>query len=100
VDFGVTVLLGTLNFFYVGLAIAGLRRGLRCGLRRATGPSAGGTARTAVVLLAVFVLMRTVFFASLVETPEPRYVLECFPAMLALGALAWLPREDAATKPL
>jgi hypothetical protein len=100
VDFGVTVLLGALNFFYVGLAIVGLRRGLRCGLRRATGPSAGGTARAAVAVLAVFVLLRTAFFASLVETPEPRYVLECFPAMLALGALAWLPREGAATKPL
>ena len=26
--------------------------------------------------LAVFILLRTVFFSTLVETPEPRYVLE------------------------
>jgi hypothetical protein len=90
VDFSVTVLLGALNVFYVGLAIAGLRR--------AIGRRAGGIARLAVALLAVFVLMRTVFFSTLVETPEPRYVLECFPALLALGALAWLPQEGAPTK--
>jgi hypothetical protein len=90
VDFSVTVLLGALNFFYVGLAIIGMRR--------AIGQRAGGIARLAVALLAVFVLLRTVFFSTLVETPEPRYVLECFPALLALGALAWLPREGAATR--
>ena len=30
--------------------------------------------------------MRTAFFAYFIETPEPRYVLECFPAMIALAA--------------
>ena len=36
--------------------------------------------------LIVFILVRTAFFASFIETPEPRYVLECFPAVLALAA--------------
>ena len=39
-----------------------------------------------VALLIVFILVRTAFFASFVETPEPRYVLECFPAVIALAA--------------
>ena len=39
-----------------------------------------------------FILLRSFFLSSL-ENPEPRYVLECFPVVLALagGALA-LPR--------
>jgi len=36
--------------------------------------------------LIIFIIVRTVFFAYAVETPEPRYVLECFPALIALGA--------------
>jgi Dolichyl-phosphate-mannose-protein mannosyltransferase len=50
--------------------------------------------------LIVFIIVRTIFFAYAVETPEPRYVLECFPALIALGAqfFAWrfsfLPRAQ------
>jgi hypothetical protein len=42
-------------------------------------------ARGAIALLATFVLLRTAFLTTL-ETPEPRYVLVCYPALLALGA--------------
>jgi Dolichyl-phosphate-mannose-protein mannosyltransferase len=59
------------NAFYVALGVAGLwvvRRRPWC------------------FFLAVFIVVRTVFFAYAVETPEPRYVLECFPALIALGA--------------
>jgi hypothetical protein len=83
--FTVTVFLGALNFFYVALAIAGL---WRAHLQRDTLEPG---VRTAVMLLAVFLVVRTAFLTQ-VETPEPRYVLECFPALLALGALVWLPR--------
>jgi hypothetical protein len=83
--FSVTVFLGALNFFYVGLGIAGLWRAHL--LRDTLGPGV----RTAVMLLVVFMVVRTAFLTQ-VETPEPRYVLECFPALLALGALVWLPR--------
>jgi hypothetical protein len=36
--------------------------------------------------LIAFIVVRTVFFAYAVETTEPRYVLECFPALIALAA--------------
>jgi hypothetical protein len=68
--------LGTLSLviasgFYTALALAGLwvvRRRPWC------------------FFLVVFILVRTLFFAYAVETPEPRYMLECFPAVIALGA--------------
>jgi len=44
-------------------------------------------ARLVIVFLALFVLLRTAFLTTL-ETPEPRYVLVCFPALIALGAQA------------
>ncbi len=42
-------------------------------------------ARVAVALLVGYILVRTAFLSTL-ETPEPRYVLACFPALLALAA--------------
>lgn len=90
--FSVTVFLGGLNFFYLGLAIVGLRRALH----RPTAWAASATMRTALMLLLVFILLRTAILTQ-AQTPEPRYVLECFPALLALGALAWLPRPASAS---
>lgn len=46
--------------------------------------------RPGVAFLIVFILLRTAFFASFVETPEPRYVLECMPLVLALAALVFV----------
>jgi hypothetical protein len=43
---------------------------------------------TGMGLLSTFVLVRTVFLGTL-ENPEPRYTLECFPAVLALAGCAW-----------
>jgi 4-amino-4-deoxy-L-arabinose transferase-like glycosyltransferase len=45
-------------------------------------------------LLILFILLRTVFFVYFVETPEPRYVLECFPAVLALAAQVFASRSQ------
>jgi hypothetical protein len=42
-------------------------------------------ARTAVALIVGYIVVRTTFFATL-ETPEPRYMLVCFPALLAVAA--------------
>jgi hypothetical protein len=40
--------------------------------------------RVAVALPVGYILLRTAFLTTL-ETPEPRYVLECYPAVLALA---------------
>jgi 4-amino-4-deoxy-L-arabinose transferase-like glycosyltransferase len=69
----VLVTLGSIavNAIYVALALAGawIARG-RCGWG----------------FLIAFILLRTTYFAAFIETPEPRYVLECFPAVIALAA--------------
>lgn len=59
------------NLVYVVLGVAGAGR-----LR--PGP---------VLLLAGFVVARSAFLGTL-DNPEPRYTLECFPVVLALGAVA------------
>jgi hypothetical protein len=94
VDFSVTLFFGALNIFYVGLAAAGFFR-VKAGANAEVQRNAAvWTPHAAVELLVAFIAVRTVFLST-VETPEPRYVLECFPALLALGALAWLPRRGA-----
>jgi len=67
------------NCFYIGLALAGawLARG-----------------RPGLAFLIAFIVVRTVFFAYEVETVEPRYVLECFPAVIVLGAHAFAYRFE------
>ena len=77
VDQSATIGLFFLNIFYVGIGIWGAVKLWRWG----TG------ARAAVLTIGLFVLLRTAFLTTM-ETPEPRYVLECFPALIALGAIA------------
>lgn len=86
VDFSVTLGLGAINVVYLSLAVAGIA----LALRRRNQPRpffalADSTSR-GVTLLVVFLLVRTLFFTQ-VETPEPRYLLEGFPAVVALGSL-------------
>jgi 4-amino-4-deoxy-L-arabinose transferase-like glycosyltransferase len=81
-DFLVTLAFVLINAALVALAL--------CGAWRAR-------ARPGVALLLVFIALRTAFFASFVDTPEPRYVLECFPALLALAALAFMRAGGAST---
>ncbi|MGB7226557.1 MAG: hypothetical protein WBD26_02305 [Candidatus Acidiferrales bacterium] len=50
----------------------------------------------AAMMLVAFIVIRTAFLTT-IETPEPRYVLECFPAVFALGAQLWAKRSAAAT---
>ena len=75
IDQSVTVGLFLLNVGYLALAAWGAVR---------LWQEAAG-ARSAIILLGVFVLVRTAFLTTL-ETPEPRYVLVCYPVILALGA--------------
>jgi hypothetical protein len=44
------------------------------------------------IFLIGFIVLRTLFLSSL-ENPEPRYVLECFPVVLALAGCAFVHRE-------
>jgi len=69
-DFLVTVSLSLVNAMYVALALAGAWLARR---------------RSGCAFLVAVILVRTFYFAH-IETPEPRYVLECFPALLALAA--------------
>ncbi|MGH9738606.1 MAG: hypothetical protein ACRD4X_08455 [Candidatus Acidiferrales bacterium] len=77
-DFCVTLALVAINAAYLGLAAIGAWIGFKY-----------SPLRPAVALLLVFIVVRTAFIAWFAETPEPRYVLECFPALMALAALAF-----------
>jgi hypothetical protein len=83
-DFSVTLGFFFANIFYVVMALWGALRIWR----RAP------EARAAVVLLACFVLIRTAFLTT-IETPEPRYVLVCYPAVIALAAHVFSQRKSA-----
>jgi len=77
VDQEVTSALFVLNILYVALGLWGAITLWRW----------GASAGSAVSLLLLFFVLRTAFLATL-ETPEPRYTLECFPALIAMGAVA------------
>jgi hypothetical protein len=70
-DYLVTLGLSVLNIIYIALALVGAWLARR---------------RPGWALLILFCVVRTLFFVKFVETPEPRYVLECFPAVIALAA--------------
>ena len=72
------------NAFYLALALFGL---LRWAQRRCRGGEL-----LACVMLA-FVGLRVVLLLTL-DNSEPRYTLECFPAVMVLGAMALLPRTS------
>jgi 4-amino-4-deoxy-L-arabinose transferase-like glycosyltransferase len=71
-EFAVTAGFGILGFIYAGLALVGAWR-----VRSQSG----------VAFLATFVILRTALLTQL-QTVEARYVIVCFPLILALGALA------------
>jgi len=74
IDLTVTLSYFVLNLLYVVLALWGALRVWR----------ENSALGLAVGLLLGYVLLRTAFLTTL-ETPEPRYVLVCFPAILALA---------------
>jgi hypothetical protein len=78
-DFDVTLGYLILNCAYLALAIVGAWRCRR---------------NPAMTLLIAFIVVRTVLLTQL-QTVEPRYVMVCFPVILALGAIALtVPRRD------
>lgn len=87
VDFSVTVALGFLNFLFVGLALSGAWS-LWQSAAANTQSTSSNAARLGLWVIVAFVVVRTAFLTQ-VETPEPRYVVVCFPALLALAAQLW-----------
>jgi 4-amino-4-deoxy-L-arabinose transferase-like glycosyltransferase len=79
-DFDVTLGFGILNCVYLVLAFVGAWRSRR---------------NPALALLIAFIVARTALLTQL-QTVEPRYVIVCFPAILALGALAFTVRQQDA----
>jgi hypothetical protein len=77
-------LLATLKLFFIGVLYVALAA---IGAWRARG-------RPGSALLLIFILVRTAFVVYFVDTPEPRYVLECFPAVIALGAQTFAGRPQ------
>ena len=67
---------GAINLVYVLMAVAGFAR---------------GRAVLGVGMLLFFVLLRSAFLGSL-ENPEPRYTLECYPAIIVAASVLWKPR--------
>jgi hypothetical protein len=66
----VSIVFGLLNLAYVAAAAAGLLRS-----RELFG----------IGLFVLFLLLRSIFLGSL-ENPEPRYTLECYPAVILLAS--------------
>jgi 4-amino-4-deoxy-L-arabinose transferase-like glycosyltransferase len=83
-DFLVTLGISVVNILYLALALAGAWLARR---------------RPGWALLISFCVVRTLFFVKFVETPEPRYVLECFPAVIALAAQVFTSRGSAQALP-
>jgi hypothetical protein len=83
VDQEVTSLFFVLNLFYVGLGAWG------AALLWRSNPAA----RPAIAFLVLFIVLRTAFLTTL-ETPEPRYVLVCFPTLIAMGAQVFARRSE------
>jgi hypothetical protein len=79
IDFTVTVAFGALAILLVAMAMWGawLARG-----------------SPVTPLLVAFCIVRTLFLLH-VDTPEPRYVIECFPAVLALAAQIFVGRRQS-----
>ncbi|HEV2298175.1 MAG TPA: hypothetical protein VGR72_06630 [Candidatus Acidoferrales bacterium] len=73
VDFSISLGLALLCIAYCALGLWGA---WRC------------HANPAALLIVAYLLVRTAFLTT-IETPEPRYVVECFPALLALTAQIW-----------
>lgn len=83
-EFSATLGLGILNYIYVGMALVGAWK---------------FRGRTEISFLLAFMLIRTAFLTQL-QTVEPRYVMECFPAVLVLCSLAWTKPRVAVDSPM
>jgi hypothetical protein len=86
VDQRMTILIFLGNLLYVGLGVWGAWKMWK--YRRA---------RVAIAVLVAYIVVRTAFLTTM-EVPEPRYVLVCFPAVIALGAQVLWKKDEAETE--
>ena len=87
-DFGTTAVFVLMNAAYIGLALAGwIRHGWSL-------TWAWGDWSPTMMMLTAFIAIRTAFLTTL-QTVEPRYVMVCFPALLAISAQAWTAHVSA-----
>jgi hypothetical protein len=83
IDFEVTLGFALLNILYTGMAIAS------AWIWRSN---------PGILLFAAFILIRTAFLTQM-QTCEPRYVIVCFPALLAVGAQLFVGRRTQNENP-
>jgi hypothetical protein len=83
IDFEVTLGFALLNILYAGMAISA---------------AWSGRANPGILLILAFIFIRTAFLTQL-QTCEPRYVLVCFPALLAVGAQLFAGRRTQIENP-
>ena len=77
-EFGAAAIFALLNFVYIGLAAVGAWR---------------YRSNPGCAVLVSYLLIRTALLTQL-PTVEPRYVVVCFPAVAALGALAFVKSQQ------
>jgi hypothetical protein len=75
-----------LGYLYVALALAGAWLAWRTSAGGASGSSTAKANLWGIALLVAYFLVRTAFLTT-VEAPEPRYVVSCYPGVLAFVAL-------------
>jgi hypothetical protein len=75
----VSIVFGIFNLAYVALALAGFVRARHIQF---------------VGLLVFFIALRSAFLGTM-ENPEPRYTLECFPALIVLASALFLSRAKS-----
>jgi hypothetical protein len=103
-SFLMTAGFGALGYLYPALALAGIWIAWRYGRTGSVELRARGSHMPCtriedppnlwgIALLVVYMLVRTAFLTT-VEAPEPRYVVTCYPAILALAALVILGRRE------
>lgn len=94
----VTGTFALLGYLYVALAMCGVWSAWRTTRGPRAAPLAAAAASEAnlwgIALVLAYFIVRTVFLTT-VEAPEPRYVVSCYPALLALLALLGIPRIPA-----
>jgi 4-amino-4-deoxy-L-arabinose transferase-like glycosyltransferase len=75
-----------LGYLYVALAAGAIWLAWRTQRRHSVPASPAGTNLWGIGLVLAYFLVRTAFLTT-VEAPEPRYVVSCYPAFLALVSL-------------